>query len=104
MTAYQTIEALADPSRRAIFERLARCPMPVAALADGMPISRPAVSQHLKHLTEAGLVRARAEGTRRIYSVDPSPLAEVRRYFEQFWSLSLAAFVAAAENPTQEEK
>ncbi len=104
MTAHQAIEALADPSRRAIFERLARRPMPVAALADGLPISRPAVSQHLKQLSRAGLVRVRAEGTRRIYSVDPSGLAEVRRYFEQFWSLSLAAFVTAAQTPPEEEQ
>ena len=70
--ASRILDALADPTRRAIFERVARRPQPVALIAKGMPISRPAVSQHLKVLKDAGLVRDHAEGTRRIYQIDPA--------------------------------
>jgi DNA-binding transcriptional ArsR family regulator len=89
--------ALADPTRRAIFERLRGGPCPVGELARGLPVSRPAVSQHLRVLKEAGLVTERKEGTRRLYRVDPSGLGELRAYFEEFWTDALAAFKTAAE-------
>jgi DNA-binding transcriptional ArsR family regulator len=96
--AYEdAMNALGDPTRRAIFERLRRGPMPVGALAEGLPVSRPAVSQHLRVLKEAGLVTERREGTRRIYGLAPDGLAEVRAYFEEFWTVALADFKAAAE-------
>ena len=91
------LAALADPTRREIFERIARQPSAVGDLARTLPVSRPAVSQHLKVLKAAGLVDDRAEGTRRIYAVDPAALAAVRAYFDTFWSLSLSRFKQAAE-------
>ena len=97
------LTALADPTRRAIFERLARSPSAVGELARELPVSRPAVSQHLKVLKSAGLVTDQAVGTRRVYSVDSAGLAEIRDYFEQFWQQSLARFRAAASQPIQEE-
>ena len=97
------LTALADPTRRAIFERLARSPSPVGELARDLPVSRPAVSQHLKVLKSAGLVTDHPVGTRRIYSVDPAGLAAIRDYFDQFWQLSLARFQSAASQPTQEQ-
>jgi DNA-binding transcriptional ArsR family regulator len=98
--AYEdAMNALGDPTRRAIFERLRRGPMPVGALAEGLPVSRPAVSQHLRVLKQAGLVTERREGTRRIYGLAPDGLAEVRAYFEEFWTVALADFKAAAEQP-----
>jgi DNA-binding transcriptional ArsR family regulator len=93
--------ALGDPTRQAIFERLAERPLPVGELAAGLPVSRPAVSQHLKVLKEAGLVVDRRAGTRRVYQVDPQALADLRAYFDAFWDQSLAAFRDAAE---QEER
>jgi len=96
--AYEdAMNALGDPTRRAIFERLRRGPMPVGALAEGLPVSRPAVSQHLRVLKEAGLVTERREGTRRIYGLAADGLAEVRAYFEEFWTVALADFKVAAE-------
>jgi DNA-binding transcriptional ArsR family regulator len=89
--------ALADPTRRAVFERLRSGPRPVGELARGLPVSRPAVSQHLRVLKEAGLVTERKEGTRRLYQVDPGGLEALRSYFEEFWTDALAAFKAAAE-------
>ena len=97
------LTALADPTRRAIFERLARSPSAVGELARELPVSRPAVSQHLKVLKSAGLVTDHAAGTRRVYSVDPAGLAALRDYFEQFWRQSLARFSAAASQPDTEE-
>ena len=97
------LTALADPTRRAIFERLARSPSAVGDLAREFPVSRPAVSQHLKVLKSAGLVTDQAAGTRRVYSVDAAGVAAVREYFDQFWQQSLASFRAAASQPTQEE-
>ena len=91
------IEALGDATRRAVFERLAERPMAVGELAAGLPVSRPAVSQHLRVLKDAGLVSERREGTRRIYSVEPDGVAELRQYFEQFWERSLTSFKKAAE-------
>jgi DNA-binding transcriptional ArsR family regulator len=93
----EAMAALADPTRRAVFERLRRGPRPVVEIARGLPVSRPAVSQHLRVLKEAGLVRERREGTRNFYSVDGDGLAEVREYFEKFWDEALAAFKEAAE-------
>jgi DNA-binding transcriptional ArsR family regulator len=97
------LTALADPTRRAIFERLAQSPRPVGELAGELPVSRPAVSQHLKVLKSAGLVTDQAVGTRRVYSVDPAGLAAIRDYFEQFWQHSLGRFRAAASHPIQED-
>ena len=89
--------ALADPTRRAIFERLAEGPRAVGELAGELPISRPAVSQHLKVLKEAGLVGFPAVGSRRIYYVDPYGVETLRAYLDGFWNRSLAAFKTAVE-------
>jgi DNA-binding transcriptional ArsR family regulator len=97
------LEAIGEPTRRAIFERLAVHPGAVGELADELPVTRSAVSQHLKILKSAGLVTDRAIGTRRIYSVDPAALAVIREYFDSFWTASLAAFRATAEQPAQEK-
>ena len=92
------IEVLADPTRRRVFERLRAGPSPVGRLASGLPVSRPAVSQHLKVLKEAGLVREEQDGTRRIYRIDPHGLARLRAWLDQFWESSLDAFKAEVEN------
>src|SRR5919106_175630 len=97
MAYADAIAALADPTRRAVLERLRGGPKPVVEIARGLPVSRPAVSQHLRVLREAGLVRERREGTRHFYSVDGDGLAEVREYFEELWQDALDAFKAAAE-------
>lgn len=89
--------ALADPTRRAIFERLADEPQSVGALAAKLPVSRPAVSQHLKALKEAGLVEDHAQGTSRIYRIDPNGLGPIRRWLDQQWERSLANFKHIAE-------
>src|SRR4051794_39163579 len=89
--------ALGDPTRQAIFERLADGPLPVGELAEGLPVSRPAVSQHLKVLKDAGLVLDHQEGTRRLYRLDPQGVADLRAYLDAFWDRSLAAFRDAAE-------
>lgn len=91
------LEALGDPTRRAIFERLAARPSPVGDLARALPVSRPAVSQHLRVLKDVGLVVDRAEGTRRIYSIDPRAVEGLRAYFDAFWSQALDAFRVAVE-------
>jgi len=91
------VSALADPTRREIFERLADEPRSVGALALALPISRPAVSQHLRVLKEAGLVTDRAEGTRRIYQIDPAGLGVIRQWLDRFWERSLDAFRAEAD-------
>ena len=93
----QAFSALADPTRREIFERVAARPQAVGEIAGDLPVSRPAVSQHLKVLSEAGLVTARADGTRRIYALDPQGLAGLRDYLDGFWNRSLRAFARAAE-------
>ncbi|HEX3929058.1 MAG TPA: metalloregulator ArsR/SmtB family transcription factor [Nocardioides sp.] len=90
------LAALADPTRREIFERVASRSRAVGELASELPVSRPAVSQHLRVLAEAGLVTARADGTRRVYELDPQGLAGLRDYLDGFWSRSLAAFAKAA--------
>ena len=89
--------ALGDPTRQAILERLARGPLPVGQLAADLPVTRPAVSQHLKVLKDAGLVTDRKVGTRRLYQVDPQALADLRAYFDAFWDQALAGFRDAAE-------
>lgn len=94
--------ALGDPTRRAIFERLAERPRAVGELARELPVSRPAVSQHLKVLKEAGLVVDQPAGNRRIYQLDPNGVGALRAYLDRFWSLSLAAFTQAAEQPSKE--
>jgi len=98
VTAYSLqLQALADPTRRAIFEQLRLGPQPVGRLAEGLPVSRPAVSQHLRVLKGAGLVKERRSGTRRVYSVELEGLAELRRYLDRFWHDVLEAFAAEAE-------
>jgi DNA-binding transcriptional ArsR family regulator len=98
------LDALGDPTRRTIFERLRGGPRSVGELAEGLPVSRPAVSQHLRVLKEAGLVTERRNGTRRLYRVEDDGVAELRDYFESFWSDVLAAFAAAAEAEARKEK
>src|SRR5436305_4403782 len=95
--------ALGDPTRRAIFESLAPRPRAVGELARELPVSRPAVSQHLKVLKGAGLVVDRPAGTRRIYAVDPAGVEALRGYLDQFWSKTLAAYKAVVEQPDAEE-
>jgi DNA-binding transcriptional ArsR family regulator len=95
----EALSALADPTRRAIFERLADGPLPVVDLARAVPVSRPAVSQHLRVLKEAGLVLDRPQGNRRFYRIDPAGVEGLRAYFDRFWDSALAAFKAAAEQP-----
>jgi DNA-binding transcriptional ArsR family regulator len=90
--------ALADPTRRLIFERLAQRPRAVGELAEGLPVSRPAVSQHLKVLRDAGLVVGVRDGSRRLHRVDPDGVAGMRAYLDRFWSDALAAFEIAANN------
>lgn len=89
--------ALADPTRRSIFELLRQGPRPVSDLAARMPISRPAVSQHLKVLKDAGLVSATTQGTRHVYRLDPTGIAEIRTYLDQFWTVALTSFAEAAK-------
>ena len=93
----ERIAVLGDPTRRAIFERLAERPSAVGELAGELPVSRPAVSQHLRVLKDAGLVTDRPAGTRRIYQLDPEGVAALRDYLDGFWNRSLAAFKRAAE-------
>ncbi len=104
MTYGNTLAALADPTRRAVFERLRAGPRSVKAIAHGMPVSRPAVSQHLKVLKEAGLVADRPEGNRRVYYVDPDGLGALRGWLDQFWDAALAAFQAEVEASAAKEK
>jgi DNA-binding transcriptional ArsR family regulator len=104
VVAYQTDgwTALADPTRRAIFERVAEQPQAVVELARELPVSRPAVSQHLKVLKEAGLVVDRPVGTRRIYQLDPGGLEALRAQLDRFWTKALANYKAVAEQRTEE--
>jgi DNA-binding transcriptional ArsR family regulator len=97
------INALGDPTRRAIFELLADGPRPVGELARHLPVTRPAVSQHLKVLKAAGLVTDRAEGTRRLYQLDPDGVGALRAYFDRFWNRALADFKRAVEQTNQED-
>jgi DNA-binding transcriptional ArsR family regulator len=92
------LTALGDPTRQLILDRLSSGPLAVGQLADGLPISRPAVSQHLKVLKDVGLVFDRQEGTRRMYQVDPEGLAVLREHLDGFWERSLAAFADRTRN------
>jgi DNA-binding transcriptional ArsR family regulator len=103
--AYATgMDALGDPTRRAIFERLRGGPRSVGELAAALPVSRPAVSQHLRVLKEAGLVTERRNGTRRFYRIEPDGLVELRKYIESFWDEALAAFAFAAAVEAESQK
>ncbi|HKH14921.1 MAG TPA: metalloregulator ArsR/SmtB family transcription factor [Solirubrobacterales bacterium] len=95
--------ALGDPTRRAIFERLADRPRAVGELAGDLPVSRPAVSQHLKVLKDAGLVVDRPAGNRRIYQLDPDGVGTLRADLDRFWTKALAAYKTAVEQPTEED-
>jgi DNA-binding transcriptional ArsR family regulator len=94
--------ALADPTRRAIFERLAGRPQAVGELAEGLPVSRPAVSQHLKVLKRARLVADQPVGTRRVYRLDPDGLGALRAQLERFWTQALATYKEVVERSTEE--
>jgi DNA-binding transcriptional ArsR family regulator len=98
------LDALGDPTRRAIFEVLVTGPLPVGELAGRLPVSRPAVSQHWKVLKEAGLVFDHASGTRRLYQVDPDGVQALRAWLDGVWTDALAAFKSAAEESPQEER
>jgi DNA-binding transcriptional ArsR family regulator len=103
VTTNQVLDALGDPTRRALCERLAAGPQPVGRLAEQLPVSRPAVSQHLKVLKQAGLVTDRAVGNRRFYELDPAGLAGLKVWLDRVWSDALSAFKTVAEQPVQEE-
>ena len=98
-SATESLAALGDPTRRAIFERVAARPSAVGDLARGLPVSRPAVSQHLKVLKDAGLVTDMKEGTRRLYQLDPEGVARLRAHFDQMWTKAMSAFKGAVETP-----
>ena len=97
MTYQEALQALADPTRREILERLRGGPLAVGAVAQGLPVSRPAVSQHLRVLKDAGLVSEQRQGTKRLYGVSARGLVELRRYLERFWGDVLQSFKAEAE-------
>jgi DNA-binding transcriptional ArsR family regulator len=97
------LDALGDPTRRAIFELVAKGPLAVGEVARQLPVSRPAVSQHLKVLKDAGLVIDRPAGTRRLYQLNPAGVDELRSYFDDLWSGALNAFKTAVEQPPKEE-
>ena len=105
MSAYQErqLDALGDPTRRAILARLLNGPLPVGELAGEFPISRPAISQHLRVLKEAQLVTDRAEGTRRVYALNPDAFDSLRDYFDHFWNQALAAFKKKVEERPAKE-
>ena len=102
--ANRVFAALTDPTRRAVFERLVGGPRAVGEIADGLPVTRPAVSQHLKVLKEAGLVNDRAEGTRRIYRIDPKGLGAIRAWLDQFWDSALTGFAEEVERTSKKEE
>jgi DNA-binding transcriptional ArsR family regulator len=104
MAYAEALQALADPTRRSVLEQLRGGPRAVGEIAARLPVSRPAVSQHLRVLKEAGLVTERQNGTRRLYRVDPDGLADVREYLEGFWEEALASFKAAAEAEESEDR
>jgi DNA-binding transcriptional ArsR family regulator len=93
--AYEAaLAALSDPTRRLVFERVLAAPQPVGAIADGLPVSRPAVSQHLKVLKDAGLISERRQGTRRLYVADAQALGELRTAIEAMWREALGGMAA----------
>lgn len=94
----KAFNALGDPMRRAIFEKLRNRPLAVVDIADGLPVSRPAVSQHLKVLKEARLISIQRRGTRNFCQIDPDGVIAMRYYLDQFWDTALTAFKAATEN------
>src|ERR1700758_1644206 len=96
--------ALADPTRRQVLERGQAGPAPVGRIAEGLPVSRPAVSQHLKVLKEAGLVADRADGARRVYHIDPKGLGALRAWLDQFWTVALDAFATEVERQEKAKK
>lgn len=104
MTYGNALLALADPTRRAVFERLRKGARAVGDIAEGLPVSRPAVSQHLKVLKEARLVTAYRDGTRQFYSIDTQGLAALRDYIDSFWSDALGAFKAYAERQAPKKR
>jgi DNA-binding transcriptional ArsR family regulator len=104
MTYGKALVSLADPTRRKILEKLRAGPLAVGAIADQLPVSRPAVSQHLKVLKEAGLVGDRAEGTRRVYYIDPRGLGPLRAWFDQFWDQALGNFEQEVERSARARK
>lgn len=104
MTYSTAFAALADPTRQAVFERLEHGPRSVSELANGLPVSRPAVSQHLKVLKGAGLVFDRAEGARRVYQIDPEGLGALRAWLDRFWHDALTAFQAEVERSNEEQR
>jgi DNA-binding transcriptional ArsR family regulator len=104
MAYEEALQALGDPTRRSVLEELRRGPRAVGEIASRLPVSRPAVSQHLRVLKEAGLVTERQDGTRRLYRVDPNGLADLRDYLEGFWEEALASFKAAAEDEEGRKK
>jgi|SRR5579863_6235747 DNA-binding transcriptional ArsR family regulator len=98
-----SLKALGDPTRLKIFEQLAKRPLAVVDIADSLPVSRPAVSQHLKVLKEAGLVMVRHQGTRHFYQLDPKGVEAMRKYLDHMWDKALASFKAFAERDTSIE-
>lgn len=98
------LTALSDPTRRAVFERVADAPRSVSEIADGLPVSRPAVSQHLRVLKEAGLVIDRPAGNRRIYELDTTGVGALRAYLDEFWTKALSRYKAAAERTDEETR
>lgn len=96
------LTALGDPTRRTIFEHLADAPSAVGELAELLPVSRPAVSQHLRVLKDAGLVTVRNEGARRIYQVEPEGIRGLQEYFSRFWGTALAAYKNRADRPPED--
>ena len=102
--AERVFAALHDPTRRTVFESLRNGPKAVGEIARSLPVTRPAVSQHLKVLKEAGLVDDRSEGTRRIYHIDPKGLGAMRAWLDQFWEVALDAFAAEVERIKTKEK
>jgi DNA-binding transcriptional ArsR family regulator len=98
------LTALADPTRRSVFEALRSGPRPVGEIARGLPVSRPAVSQHLKVLKGAGLVREETQGTRHVYSIDPQGLGAIRKWLDQFWDEALTRFAAEFEQDTPKHR
>jgi DNA-binding transcriptional ArsR family regulator len=101
-SALEALGALADPTRRRVFERLLSGPLAVHEIANGMPVTRPAVSQHLRVLRSAGLVTARSDGTRRVYAVSPQGIGALRSWVDEYWGRALEGFRAAAEAAAEE--
>jgi DNA-binding transcriptional ArsR family regulator len=98
------LDALGDATRMAIFQRLAQGPLAVNEIAGTMPVSRPAVSQHLKVLKDAGLVQDRRDGTRRLYQLDPEGVARLKAHFDQMWTKAMSSFQDAVEKPAKEAR